>query len=296
MAKPKSQEQFIEDCLKVHGNTYDYSKVVYKNKRTPIIIICQNHGEFEQTPDVHINGKHGCTKCGHKSLTQEEFIDKCNNIHDFRYDYSKTIFTKQQEYISITCYEHGEFTQKAYSHMKGVGCSSCAGFNVTNDDFIKESSKIHNNKYDYSKTIYSKAHDNIIIICPIHGEFSQKAHDHKNGKKGCNRCNSSKGEKNISDFLDEYNISYEIQYKFEDCRNILPLPFDFYITSLNICIEYDGIQHFKPIYIFGGEDGFNKRKINDEIKNKYCEDNNITLIRIKYNDDINEILSYILKK
>lgn len=62
------------------------------------------------------------------------------------------------------------------------------------------------------------------------------------------------------------------------------LPFDFYLTNLNICIEYDGIQHFKPINIFGGLNGFILTKNNDEIKTSYCKENNIKLIRISYND------------
>ena len=78
------------------------------------------------------------------------------------------------------------------------------------------------------------------------------------------------------DFYDaNNNILYESQYSFKDCRNTLPLPFDFYLTDYNVCIEYDGRQHYKVNDFFGGEEAFEKLKINDAIKSEYCKNNNI---------------------
>jgi very-short-patch-repair endonuclease len=85
------------------------------------------------------------------------------------------------------------------------------------------------------------------------------------------------------------------EYKFNDCRNILPLPFDFYLKNLNLLIEYDGRQHFEAVDLFGGEEGLKKRKINDNIKNEYCKKNRISLLRISYLDDIKERLDSYLK-
>lgn len=294
MAKPKSQQQFIKDCIKIHGNLYDYSKTIYKNKRTPIIIICNKHGEFTQSPDSHINNKSGCPKCGRKSLTQNEFIKKCHEVHEKFYDYSKVNYTHSHDKITIICPHHGEFTQLAYSHLSGRKCIKCVGHYNDTIQFIKDSSIIHNNKYDYSKTAYVKAKEKVIIICPEHGEFEQTPHDHKNGKKGCIKCSFSKGETIINKILSENNIVFHVEKKFDDCRNKLPLPFDFYLPDLNICIEYDGIQHFKPIDIFGGDDGFVQRCINDKIKNEYCEVHNIKLFRIKYDDNIYEKITEII--
>ena len=56
-------EQFIEKAKIKHGNKYDYSKVNYTNYKTKITIICHEHGEFNMTPDSHINGKQGCKIC-----------------------------------------------------------------------------------------------------------------------------------------------------------------------------------------------------------------------------------------
>lgn len=103
-------------------------------------------------------------------------------------------------------------------------------------------------------------------------------------KNGCPRCSSSRGEKRIEQYLNAKGISYIKEYKFTDCKNQRLLPFDFYIPTLNIAIEYDGKQHFEPITYFGGYSGLESRKINDNIKTSYCLDNNITLIRIPFTE------------
>ena len=94
-------------------------------------------------------------------------------------------------------------------------------------------------------------------------------------------CLKSKGENKIQTLLSQHNIQYIKQYKFEECKNIYVLPFDFYVNN-NYCIEYDGQQHFSPIEFFGGEESFQKLQQNDQIKNKYCLSHNIPLIRIPY--------------
>ena len=107
---------------------------------------------------------------------------------------------------------------------------------------------------------------------------------------GCPICNESKGEKTIRNFLLINNINFIQQKKFDDCKHKQKLSFDFYLPKYNTCIEYDGIQHFELLkYI-----GFDKFKIiqkRDIIKNNYCISNNIHLLRIKYNENILDILS-----
>jgi very-short-patch-repair endonuclease len=80
--------------------------------------------------------------------------------------------------------------------------------------------------------------------------------------------------------------------RFNECRNVRELPFDFYLPKLNICIEYDGLQHFSPIDKWGGDDRFSNIKTSDNIKNNFCIQNNIKIIRIPYTeyDNIDNIL------
>jgi very-short-patch-repair endonuclease len=111
--------------------------------------------------------------------------------------------------------------------------------------------------------------------------------------QGCPICKESKGEILIREYLEKYKINYKSQFKFKDCKHKRKLPFDFYLPEYKICIEYDGIQHYKPIDYFGGESELNNTKIRDNIKNNYCKNNNINLIRIKYNDNITKKLNII---
>lgn len=119
----------------------------------------------------------------------------------------------------------------------------------------------------------------------------------------CPFCNSkySKGERKIKEFLDDNLIQYDTQYKFEDCKHINSLPFDFVIFDFNnkikCLIEYDGEQHYNFIKLFhGDEEGFKYQQLRDRIKTDYCKDHNIKLIRIPYTDynNINQILTNYL--
>jgi len=153
------------------------------------------------------------------------------------------------------------------------------------EGFIEKCKKVHGDLYDYSKVIYQSVTEKIVIICKKHGEFNQLAEDHLKGI-GCPICNTSKGEQKIKEYLDSKYIMFIHQKKFDDCIYKNKLPFDFYLLDSNICIEYDGEQHFKAVESWGGEKEFELRKIKDNIKTKYCLDNGIKLVRIKYSDDI----------
>jgi hypothetical protein len=297
----KSTQKFIQEANLVHNNKYDYSETNYINNRIKVKIICHKHGEFEQNPKAHLNGSE-CPKCVfivrglNKRLDVNEFIGRANQVHNNKYNYSKVNYIGVNNKVIIICPEHGEFIQSPNNHLKERGCPKCnGGIPLTQQIFINRSNKIHNNKYDYSETIYTKVINKVKIICPIHGEFIQSANDHINGK-GCPRCNESKGEKAINNFLTEQNIQFNPQYRFKDCKDKKTLPFDFYLPNYNICIEYQGQQHYKPIERFGGKEQLKYVQKHDRIKRKYCKDNNIKLIRIKYTDNTIKVLQDNLKE
>lgn len=124
-----TKKDFIIKAKKVHGNKYDYSKVIYKQNKQPVIIICKLHGEFEQIPHNHTQGS-GCTKCRDVSLTdnKEIFISKAKTIHGDIYSYNKVVYTKSWNKVIITCPACGDFEQTPNNHLSGKGCKNCRGY------------------------------------------------------------------------------------------------------------------------------------------------------------------------
>lgn len=117
----------------------------------------------------------------------EKFIKKAKIIHNNFYTYSKVIYQGSRVKVKIICPIHSEFEQTPEKHLLGQGCPKCARNNKkTTEDFISIAKVIHNNFYDYQKTIYDGANKNVVIICPEHGEFQQKTHNHLIGY-GCKK-------------------------------------------------------------------------------------------------------------
>lgn len=243
-----SKEIFTEKARKVHGNKYDYSKVVYKNSQEKVCIICPEHGEFWQTPSSHLQG-HGCPKCSceqqhlkFKSNT-EEFIAKARKVHGDKYDYSNVAYTTNENDVCIICPKHGEFLQKASRHLSGAGCPKCGKESMvekqskTTDKFIEEAKKIHADKYDYSKVSYKGANKKVCIICPEHGEFWQTPSAHTNGKQGCPTCGreSSNRVKMLTreDFIAKARLLHGEKYSYEKVKY---KGYDEYVTI--ICPEH----------------------------------------------------------
>lgn len=222
MSKRSNTEEFIKRANLIHDNKYNYSKCIYTNNCTKIIIICKIHGEFQQTPKNHLN-KDGCAKCKgerNKKLFTKKisvFIDSANKIHNHKYDYSKFNYLNNKTKSIIICKIHGEFQQIPNDHLFGYGCAKCHYDKLkiiklkSQDSFIKESNLIHNNKYDYSQLVYINDSSKVKITCPIHGGFEQKANNHLNGA-GCPSCAHVISKKEIA-WLNFLNIPETFRHK-----------------------------------------------------------------------------------
>lgn len=192
----KTTQEVVEQLKAVWGDKYDYSKVVYQGSKAPLTIICKEHGEFEQTIDVHIKG-HGCARCsGNARKTTEEIIKEFKTVHNDRYNYSKVKYNGANKPVTIICNKHGDFKQSPTVHLKKHGCPECGHEQVikqiryTTDEFIRKARAVHGDRYDYSKVDYKGAFEKLIIICREHGEFKQTASAHLMSK-GCQVCGGS---------------------------------------------------------------------------------------------------------
>jgi very-short-patch-repair endonuclease len=231
-------------------------------------------------------------------VTVNYFKIKSSKLHDNKYDYSLILkINNNSDKVKIVCPYHGIFNQSVSNHMNlKDGCPVCTGRGKWNNELlISEFKKIHLDKYNYSLVEFAGVSNKIKVICNTHGIFEQTIYHHLKGQ-GCKLCKSNSiGEEYIKLHLEEMEIKYIQQHGFDTCRYINKLSFDFYLPEYNICIEFDGIQHFKEVKQFGGKKEFNNTLKRDECKNKWCLENNVKLIRIKY-DQISEINKILKSK
>lgn len=252
--------------------------------------------------------KYACKHCRQKKTAEVTLHDRVKKLYESakefcdKYDYK--ILTPINEIkdsdsrVDYLCPKHGIHNVKIYNLITKHRCVDCMHEKVAGDhnlslnylnDYIEE----HDSKW-LNQDCYTRSIDkNMILVCPMCGQpfltsfYSFRKHD----GQFCPECTNleSKGERKIRLFLEEHNIVFEPQYRFVDCRTSVPLPFDFYIDKLNICIEYDGEGHYQPIRRGSitqeqAEQNLIQIQYRDKIKTEYCLNNNITLIRIPYWD------------
>jgi len=311
MGNPKNTlEKFLKDAGKIHNDYYDYSQLNnewwnknYKNTSTKLPIICPRHGLFYQSISNHIHMKAGCPKCraNYKRLTYKKFINqliskKLNKYFYFLFDenwFNKNYINKSITKFPVKCKNcKTVYYKKGIDLYNGDRCNKCFGSNKESYDSLLKRLKNNINSKNYNYSLITKEwfdenykghRSKVPIICKkCRSIFEQQAFAHYYHNQGCPYCKSSKGEIIIRNILQELNLNYKEQYKIHIKEIDTKIYFDFYLPDFNIAIEYDGKQHFKPIDIFGGEYGLIQNQYRDKLKNKYCELNNIELIRFNY--------------
>lgn len=295
--KKKTQEEYIEELKNKNPNVIllgDYDG--YNNKTTHY---CLLHNEkWEVKPASVLHGA-GCEKCRierfkkTKTKTHMKYLKDIEKVNPYIIPIDNYIDAKTP--IRHFCTLHSITWEIMPTNiLAGNGCKEC----------LKEkiSKKNRKTQEQYIIDLFNK-NSNIILIgkyinalvptrhkCLLCGNEWDATPGNILYGVGCPKCQISHGERKISDWLEMHNFSFLIQYKFKDCVDKRPLPFDFYLPNNNTCIEYDGQQHFYSVDYFGGEDAFIKRQRHDKIKNDYCKNNNISLLRISYKDNIEEQL------
>jgi hypothetical protein len=269
---------------KITNNNLEIIEYISDNLIKCKCVKCGSHGEDSLRDLTRSNYK--CKYCillNESTLLKDGTI-KLIKIGDF--GDSKNIY--------LECNKGHKYTQDRNNLLSNRGCNQCRKEKITfsKEYVFSKFSEIHGDLYKYKYDDYISVKSKIEITCRKGHIFFQKVSNHLQGK-GCPICRESIGERNISVYLENKSIKFIRQKKFSDCKYISHLPFDFYIPSINTIIEYDGIQHFEPVELFGGLEEFEKTKIKDKIKNEYCSINNIKLYRISYKDIITDTLDLI---
>lgn len=250
-----------------------------------------------------------CNKCkGNK--TTKTYISKnsermINEFNELCKNYGYIPITTKDEYCSMKtplkfiCLEHGEQSIYLNNMRTGSGCKICGKIRTKKHHMlpineVEKKVKSKNNSKLLNPEDYINEHvKNLKVECgSCHRIYTTSLNNYNYLNTGrCPKCNKSQsvGEWMVEKFLLKYNILYEKQKRFKDCKDILPLPFDFYLPNYNTCIEFDGEQHYRPA--FGQKEYLNTVK-HDKTKNQYCLNNKMDLIRIPYfeQNNIDKIL------
>lgn len=307
MRKRKTHEKFILELYEVNPNVEVIEK--YVNSKTKILCKCKIDGhEWYTTPSRLLEGK-GCPICGNKTRSirlgklnsglktmHELFVNELFNINKN----IEVIGTYIGSMTKIECkckIDEHVWSSTPNNLLSGHGCPLCARRRnpklqkKTHEQFIKELEDINPNIEILSQ--YDGTHSKIKCRCKKDDHtWYTTPHNLLTNKNGCPKCKISKGEDKICLVLNSLCIEYIEQYRFENCRNKRPLPFDFYLPNYNMCIEYQGGQHYFSVDYFGGSSRFEEQQKKDDIKRDYCKTNNIKLIEIPYweFDNIEDII------
>jgi hypothetical protein len=274
---------------------------------------CTIHSEiFERCWNSVKNGSLFCKECEIEDCRQR----RCNTIEyvknkafeDFNIKIISDIYVNNEELLDFICNKHKNegIQHKSWGNIltKSHPCLFCSKEKwldkvmKSHDEFIKQVKEVHGDKYIVLSE-YQGANKHVQVYCTkCKSVFSIKA-SHLTSGHGCGICTKSKGEEHVKLTLDKLNYNYIREYRFDDCRGIQKtLPFDFYLEQFNLCIEFQGIQHFEPVEIFGGEKQFKIQQFNDNCKREYCKSKNINLLEIPYLEEknIENILTDKLKQ
>lgn len=294
-----------EEYVKTISQDFPYIEVIgtYINAKTAIAHRCLIHDIiWDATPSTIKKGC-GCYKCSEEKIksalckTQEKYIEEVEIINPYITVLGKYINNNTP--ILHRCEIHNiEWNARPCGILLGSGCEECGKEKIrekltkTHEEYVEDLKKT--NPFVEVVESYLSVYTPILHKCKIHNIiWKMTPHVALRGTK-CPNCTESHGEHKIRLWLETNGIEYICQKSFSDCRDIKPLPFDFYLPAINKCIEYDGIQHFEPIEFFGGQEAFEICVKHDNIKNEYCKNNGISLLRIPYFKNVEEELNNFL--
>lgn len=269
----------------------------YINNATPLEILCPicKTGIATKTwSNIQQRKNCLCKKCSYEKRAKERINKNENKIKEYIESLGGTLleYNGHHKELKILCPKCNKPTYKQIQSIKyndNVCCYECnkdIRINVRKTDIGLIRSFIEMLGGELVSDTFEYSTKNLIIKCDKCKREYERTWKYikDNENVTCPRCSNvrSKGEKKIINILKDNDVKFETEKTFEDCKDISKLRFDFYIPDINTCIEFDGKQHFNENYCFGKKDTFKDIVRRDKIKNDYCKDNNINLLRINY--------------
>jgi hypothetical protein len=291
--RKKTHEEFVNEVYNLIGDEYQVLGTYTGALKKIEIYHSKCSKSYEVTPGNFLFGQRCpmCQNIRNKKKTHEEFVTEVKNKFNDEY----LVLGEYQDITKKIKIRHNKclFEWEVYpgnilsGQSKCPHCSRKATF--TTESFSRVIDDLTNGEYKITGT-YKNVRTKISIKHNICGhEWDVFPNAFKDAGSRCPKCTvMSKGEQIIYDSLTERNINFTNEYTFDDCKNIYSLPFDFAIQNNNdevvFLIEFDGIQHYESIEWFGGEEILKYTQYNDSIKDDYCKENNLKLLRIPYWD------------
>lgn len=292
--------EYIKSYIELFGYNLLSKEYDYNGIDTILNVKCPNNHifdiSFSSFKKRSINGKNTINKCEfcYKEDKMNKLINKCNTLN---YTLLTNEYINKNMKLDIIC-NRGHKWHPTYENFmrNNATCLTCNNIQLSINQ-RKGITDVNNILNNFGYKLISEYINNqypIVLLCPNGHEYKTSLSNFMQGRR-CSICSMSSGEQEIYRILNKYNIKFIYQYKFNDCKDKLPLPFDFYLTDYNICIEFDGQQHFNQNSFNMTNENFNDRKHKDSIKTQYCINNNIKLIRIPY-WEFNNIENILIKE
>ncbi len=279
-----TNENFFEKAKKKHNlEDYDWTDFDVNNRdeKGKVEFCCKKHGKYWDWPSNFIKG-YGCHVCYGKEKNDDEVREELSKLHP-ELDFSQTKYSEHDgKYrIKVICPKHGEQLISYYNLINGQGCYHCGrettAFKntISNEEFIRRGREIFGDEYTYERIdMYNRDEEGkVTVTCPKHGDFKILPTNFFKGV-GCPVCAESSLEGEMRRFLEDNGVDFEPYKKFDWLGK---QHIDFYLPKYNVGIECQGGQHFKPVDIFGGEDGFAKVVTLDMKKRRLCKENGVKL-------------------
>lgn len=266
--------------LYIESQGYTLLSDRYNGSKSKITVRCdRGHEPYDVVWSNFYNLNQRCPKCNIENRRNNiEYIRSF--VKDKGYELISKTYTSRDNKLEMICPKgHTTFISWA-NFKKDRRCSECYKFKKLSQEDVKRF--LNNFGYDVVGE-YKTANKKIKILCP-EGHIYSATYAHFYDGKRCPHCKRSTGEIRISEYLKKNKISFKSEYVVNSIEGIEYARFDFYIKELNLIIEYDGQQHFEPVEKFGGQEAFKRTQYRDSIKNRYCLENGINLIRIPYWD------------
>ena len=298
MKMAKSHADYVKELAEKNPTVEVTGK--YVNGRTKIQHHCLIHNIYWDTVPSNVLKGCGCPKCLAERITTSNCLSNQEYIETLQSNNANVI--SMENYVNIKtpilhkCLIHNyEWKTSPASVLQGCGCPECGRQKIsckikkTHKEYVNELKNVNPDIVVIEKYIDSRTP--ILHKCLIHDYEWKNSPIHILSGTSCPLCHESRGERFTRQWLEDHNIRYEREKIFQDCKDEKPLPFDFYLPDFNLCIEYQGKQHYEPIDYFGGKENLSYVIKHDNIKEKYCKDNGITLLQIPYYKNTEKMLN-----